>query len=165
MRRELDPRGARQARGGTFAANPGCLQALSAHGAEPALVEPPGAEAVGHRDLEGAELGLSLGPKAWQPGPQAPLPLCPRELPSAALATCLTAIHPSVLPSTINRMLCVPQPLGAPKGSCWGLPCMLTSPFPVQDQLRAAWAVISDSPLCSSGPSWSCPGLIQLHRC
>lgn len=61
--------GAAREAGGTFAAEARRLQALPAHGAEPALPEPPGAEAVGHRDLGGTERGLSLGP-------QAPLPLC-----------------------------------------------------------------------------------------
>lgn len=48
--------------GSTFTAERRGLQGLAAHGAELALVEAPRAEAVGHRDLQGAELPLSLGP-------------------------------------------------------------------------------------------------------
>lgn len=54
---------------GTFTVKRGCLQALAAHRAEPALVKPPGAEAVGCRDLQGrASLSLCLSGLHLTPG-------------------------------------------------------------------------------------------------
>lgn len=51
----------------TFTAECRGLQSLAAHRAELALVETPRAKAVGHGDLQGAELPLSLGPTCQRP--------------------------------------------------------------------------------------------------
>ena len=142
--------GAKREAGGTFAAEARRLQALPAHGAEPALVEPPGAEAVGHRDLGGTELGLSLGP-------QAPLPL-PRELPSPALA-----------PQSSRALLtgccvCLWAPLCS-QGILLGTTWHADSPVPCAGLTGAAPGCDLRQPLLQLRPSWPGPGLTQLHRC